>query len=80
MIEEFHVYGVNFCFSFTEYNYSIAYKKGKKIFYKKRLGGEIDIKAISEYLIENEDILNINDLHVSFEIEDKGGKFSKPLK
>lgn len=80
MIEEFHVYGVNFCFSFTEYNYSIAYKKGKKSFYKKSLGGEIDIKTISEYLIENEDILNINDLHVSFEIEDKGGKFSKPLK
>ncbi|KAA1194877.1 DUF6119 family protein [Photorhabdus heterorhabditis] len=79
-LEEFQVYGVNFCFSFTEYNYKIATKIGRKHLLKEELGNSISIEAISKYVKAYPKIKSLNDLVITFDIEDKGSKFTRPLK
>lgn len=78
-IDQFHVNGVSICFSFHDYDYVIKAKDtaGKPL--NKVLGNSIDIEGVSEFLVENPDIHDINNVAVQFKSED-AGRFTKSLK
>lgn len=79
-IDEFQVYGVNFCFSFTEYNYEISTKSGRKHLNKMPLGNNLDMENVSKYVNNVPDLVSLENIYISFFIEDKGSRFTKPLK
>lgn len=79
-MDEFQVYGVNFCFSFNEYNYEISTKIDRKYFDKQKIGNELTIENISSYVNNHDGITSLDSVYISFSIEDKGSRFVKPLK
>lgn len=79
-VEEFQVYGVNFSFSFTEYDYIISIKEGRKYVSKVNLGNTLDVAIISGYVNDHPELVSLEEIYISFSIEDKGSKFVKPLK
>lgn len=78
-VDQFHVSGVSICFSFHDYDYVIKAKnrEGKQL--SKQLGNTIGIEEISEFLVENPDIDDINNVTVQFKNEDTG-RFTRNLK
>ncbi len=79
-IEEFYIYGVAICFNFQNYSYRLSCKKfNQPGFHTKRLGNSVEISQIRDFLLENGDITNINELRIQFKSEDHGA-FTKDLK
>jgi uncharacterized protein (TIGR04141 family) len=78
-VDQFHVSGVSICFSFHDYDYDIKAKsrEGKPL--SKQLGNSIDVEAVSEFLADNPDIDDINNVTVQFKNEE-AGRFTKSLK
>jgi uncharacterized protein (TIGR04141 family) len=79
-IEEFAVHGVAICFSFHDYDYRISAKlPTQEKSYKKNIGNSMEISAIREFLLEHEDITDINLVRIQFQ-NDEVGSFTKGLK
>lgn len=79
-VEEFHVYGVEICFSFHDYDYRLSAKKpGGAGTYRKHVGSYLTVDEISDFLIDHDDIDDINVVRVQFRIGDHG-KFTQELK
>lgn len=78
-VEEFSVYGINICFNFNEYNYQLHYKKNRRILCKKDIGNSLEISQIKKFIMENDDIDNINDVKIQFRREESG-LFTKQIK
>lgn len=78
-VDQFHVSGVSICFSFHDYDYVIKAKNNEGKFLSKQLGNTMDIEAVSEFLVENPDIGDINNVTVQFKNEDTG-RFTRSLK
>jgi uncharacterized protein (TIGR04141 family) len=78
-IDQFYVSGVSICFSFHDYDYVIKAKSSEGKIVSKKLGNALDIKAITEFLIDYPDILDINNVTIQFKSEDSGS-FTKSLK
>ena len=78
-IDQFHVSGVSICFSFHDYDYVIKAKNSEGKLLSKQLGNTMDIEAISEFLVDNPNIDDINNVTVQFKNEDIG-RFTRNLK
>ena len=79
-VEEFHVYGVAICFSFHDYDYRLSAKKpGEAGIYRKNIGNSLTVDQISDFLIEHNDIDDINSVSVQFKSGDHG-VFTQELK
>lgn len=78
-VEQFHVSGVSICFNFHDYDYVIKAKSSEGKTLSKQLGNTIDIEGISNFLIENPTIDDVNCISVQFKNEDSG-RFTKSLK
>ncbi|WP_230405643.1 DUF6119 family protein [Plesiomonas shigelloides] len=78
-VDEFRVYGINICFNFNEYNYQLHYKPNRKVLHKKDIGNSLEISQIARFIIENDEIDNIDDLKIQFRREESG-LFTKPIK
>lgn len=79
-IEEFHVYGVAICFSFHDYDYRLSAKRhGEAGTYRKNIGNSLTVDQISDFLIEHNDIDDINSVSVQFKSGDHG-VFTQELK
>lgn len=77
-IDEFQVYGIAICFNFHDYNYRISARTQGGIF-RKSLGNALDIQEISDFLLENKEIADVNDISIQFQNEDASA-FTRPLK
>ncbi|WHH49672.1 TIGR04141 family sporadically distributed protein [Pseudomonas sp. Ap32] len=77
-IEEFQVHGVAICFSFHDYDYRISARTPNK-WHRHALGNTLEIEAISEFITNNDDITDINELSIQFQSEDSP-PFTKSLK
>lgn len=77
-VDEFHVYGVSICFSFHDYDYRISAKL-KDGYRRKHLGNTLEIRAISEFLAENDDIDDVNSITIQFQSDDTKS-FTQDLK
>ncbi len=79
-VEEFHVYGVAICFSFHDYDYRLSAKKSTEAgAYRKNIGNSLTVEEISDFLIEHDDIDDINAVSVQFKSGDHG-VFTQELK
>jgi uncharacterized protein (TIGR04141 family) len=78
-IDQFHVNGVSICFNFHDYDYVIKAKSSEGTLLSKQLGNTLDIEAISEFLVENPDIDDINNVTVQFKNEGSGS-FTRNVK
>lgn len=78
-VEQFRVYGINICFNFYEYNYQLSFKNNRKIICKKDIGNTLEISDVSDFVRENQEVKNLNDLKIQFKREDSG-VFSKSIK
>ncbi|SHM11881.1 DUF6119 family protein [Phytopseudomonas punonensis] len=78
-IDQFHVSGVSICFNFHDYDYVIKAKSSEGRIVSKPLGNTLEIEGISEFLAENPDIDDINNVTVQFKSEDTG-RFTRSLK
>lgn len=79
-VEEFHVYGVAICFRFHDYNYRLSAKRpGNAGVHRKHIGSSLTVDDISDFLIEHDDIDDINAVRVQFRIGDHG-QFTQELK
>lgn len=78
-IDQFHVNGVSICFSFHDYDYAIKAKNSEGKLLSKQLGNTIGTEEISEFLVDNPDIDNINNVTVQFKNEETG-RFTRSLK
>lgn len=79
-IDEFQVYGVAICFSFHDYDYRLSAKKsGEAGVHRKHIGNSLTVDKISDFLINHEDIDDINSVSVQFKSDDHGA-FTQDLK
>ena len=78
-IDQFHVSGVSICFNFHDYDYIIKAKSSEGRIVSKPLGNTLEVEDISEFLAENPDIHDINNVTVQFKNEDTG-RFTRSLK
>lgn len=78
-IDQFHVSGVSICFNFHDYDYLIKAKDSQGKTIRKNIGNIIEIENISEFLVNNPDINDVNNVTVQFKNED-AGVFTKTLK
>jgi len=79
-IDEFQVYGVAICFSFHDYDYRLSAKKSSEAgVHRKHIGNSLTVDKISDFLIEHEDIDDINSVSVQFKSGDHG-VFTQDLK
>ncbi|HDX8340142.1 TPA: TIGR04141 family sporadically distributed protein [Aeromonas dhakensis] len=78
-VEEFRVYGINICFNFHEYNYQLSFKSKRKTICRKDIGNTLEVSYLRDFIKENQNIDNVNNLKVQFKREDSG-VFSKSIK
>src|SRR5690606_36286344 len=78
-VDQLHVSGVSICFTFHDYDYVIKAKNNEGKFLSKQLGNTIDIEAVSEFLVDNPDIDDTNNVTVQFKSED-AARFTSSLK
>jgi len=79
VVEQFSVYGINICFNFHEYSYQLSFKHNRQAIYKKEIGNTLEISDINNFINENPQINNLNDLKIQFKREDSG-LFTKSIK
>lgn len=78
-VDQFHVSGVSICFTFHDYDYVIKAKNNEGKLLSKQLGNTMDIESVSEFLVDNPHIDDINNVTVQFKSED-AGCFTRSLK
>ncbi|NHQ91014.1 TIGR04141 family sporadically distributed protein [Janthinobacterium lividum] len=80
VIDEFTVYGIAICFAFHDYSYRISARlPGKGFSCSKNLGNSFDISDITEFLVENPGVDNVNSIRIQFSNEERGS-FTKGIK
>lgn len=80
VVDEFEVYGIDFCFKFLNYNYQLFVRgdDGKKRS-PKNIGSILEMSDIFLYVQELKPTPKVESIKIQFRIEDKG-KFTKSLK
>ncbi|MFA2972323.1 TIGR04141 family sporadically distributed protein [Acinetobacter pittii] len=77
-IEEIRAFGINICFSYSEYSYEIVYRKEKGKTSRRELGNSLDILEIAKF-VEDEKVVNLDNLKIQFKREDSG-VYTSPIK
>lgn len=79
-IDEFQVYGVNICFNFHDYKYKISSRAGEHAGgHRRDVDGALEISDIQGFLLENDDVDDVNLIRIQFKSEDSA-PFTKGLK
>lgn len=78
-IEELVSNGVNISFRTNDNTYSLRYLKQDKKYIKSNFLDTIDSKELRQFILDNQEITDINNLKIQFRNEDKGS-FSQPIK
>lgn len=79
-IEEFDVFGVNFCFKFINYKYRIFFTSddGKRK-HSKEIGNTLEIADVYNFIADLENFQDLDLIKIQFKLEEKGS-FTKTLK
>lgn len=78
-IEEFNSNGVNICFRTNDHSYVLRYLQNDRKYISSAEFNSIDGKIISDFIKENTEINDINNLKIQFKNEERG-KFTLSIK